>query len=306
MDEFINTIETNRQVFKKKLDIATIVAACILGVGIILLIIGITFSNSICFIIFVLTLIISCLIYGISYATYNKKYLNTFIGDLDKKAIELNYGDNYFYQADGGVGFETMDSSRCINRPDEFYSSKLFASHIEGVSFTSSNYLFKYYHYRTDKDGNTERTVNLYRGRFIKFDFPRELNAFLSIMEKHAIDEMIKDPRLGDKLEFEYMEFNKKFKVKTSDELKANYIITPQVQVNLVDFDNAFNSELICVFIDKSVYVFMHEYAEKMTLGIYKKFDQKVFDNYANEFIIPKLVMDALGLDNDKYTNTNL
>ena len=306
MNEFINTIESNRIFFKKKLNIILIVALSILGAGLICLIIGLIFSNSTLFIIFFLSIIVAAIIYGAGYSVYNKKYLSTFEKDLDRKAIELNYGNDYFYDPIKGIDFESINESRCVNRPDEYHSSKLFEVKRHNISFLSSNYKFDFIHYTTDSKGNSKKEVNHYNGRFIKFTFPRNLNAFLSIMEKNSIDEMIKDPRLGEKIEFEYMEFNEKFIVKASDPLKANYIITPQVQCNIVDLDKAFKSNLIVCYLDNSVYIFMHEYNAKMGLGIYKEFNQKVFDSYANEFIIPLLLIDALDLDNDKYINKNL
>ncbi len=306
MDEFINTIESNRIFFKKKLNIVSIVSLSLLGVGLICLIIGLIFLESTLFIIFFLSLILAAIIYGIGYSIYNKKYLSTFEKDLEKKAIELNYGNDYFFNSNKGIDFGSINESRCVNRPDEYHSSKLFEAKRNNVSFLSSNYVFDFIHYTTDSKGNSRKEVNHYNGRFIKFTFPRNLNAFLSIMEKNSIDEMIKDPRLGEKIEFEFMEFNDKFTVKASDPLKANYIITPQVQCNIVDFDNAFKSDLIVCFLDNAVYVFMHEYNAKMPLGIYKEFNKKVFDSYANEFIIPLLLMDALDLDSDKYVNKNL
>ncbi len=306
MDEFINTIESNRLVFKKKLNIVLIVALSLLGVGIICLIIGLIFLETVLFAIFFFSLIIAAIIYGVGYSIYNKKYLSTFQNDLETKAIELNYGSDYFYEPNKGIDYDSIDESRCVNKPDEYRSSKYFEAKRHNINFVSSNYVFSYIHYSTDSDGNTKKEVNRYNGRFIKFTFPRNLNAFLSLMEKNSVDEMIKDPRLGEKIEFEYMEFNDKFVVKTSDPLKANYIITPQVQCNLVDFDKAFKSDLIVTYLDNSAYIFMHEYNTKMPLGIYKQFNKKVFDSYANEFIIPLLLIDALDLDNDKFVNKNL
>lgn len=306
MEEFINSVESNRKFYKSKLNIFLIVAASILGAGLICLLIGIIFSNFDFVLIFFIALIVAAITYGVGYSSYNKKYLNTFKKDLETKAIEANYGKDYFYDPNKGIDFDSIYESRCVNKPDEYFSKKYFSSSRDGLFFVSSNYELNFIHYTTDSDGNTRKTVNHYNGRFVKFDFPRNLNTFLSIIEKHSKDEMIKDPRIGDKIEFEFMEFNDKFTVKCNDQLKANYIITPQVQCNLVDFDKAFKSDLIVCFIDKSAYVFMHEYIEKMPLGIYKEFNKKVFDSYAYEFIIPLLLIDALDLNNDKFINANL
>ncbi len=303
MDEFINTVENNRVFYKNKLKINLIVGICFCGMGLLFLILYFAFiENILLFFISIFFLIIAIMVYGIGYSIYNKKYINSFKNVLTTKAIEANYASGeYYYNGEQGINLKILMESRSINNPDKYSSNKYFSGVKNNLNFVSCDYVLGYVH-----DDGKNRSVNYYRGKFIRYEVKRNNNVYLSIFEKNLMGEAIKDPRLGDKIEFEYIDFNNKFKAKTNDPLKANYLITPQVQVNLMDFDAAFKSSLGVCLIDNYIYVFMHQYNSQQPLGIYKKFTQDTFRSYSDEFLIPLLIGDALDLNADKYSSKNL
>lgn len=306
MEEFINKVENDRLSIKKKLDISLYIFLSLIGISIILLIFGIIYSNAYCYLFLFIFLLIGLVEYTTCYSIFNSKYIKGFKAKLINNAISYSYGDNYIFDPTKGIDFDLMADSYIFNRPDIFKSDYYLSSEVKGVKFITSLYKVEYEHTRTDSKGNTTTYYNTYTGRFIRYEVKRNNVGFMKIDEGNVDLEAFKDPRIGKKIEFEYMEFNKKFKVKTTDELKANYIITPQFQTDLVDFDNAFDSNLKVIFKDKYVYVFMAEKSSPIGLGIYKKMNEKVFKSYVKEFIAPKLLIDVLHLDDDKFMNENL
>lgn len=302
---FVKEIENTRQQFLKPLKTATYVAVAFLGLGILFLIFAFVFMDrafDILFLIFIICLIIAGVTYVVSYYNANNKYVKKFKNDLTLYAIKQNYGENYEYFELQGLSLETMSKCGFTNHPDRFTSKRCFNARKGTINFISSDYVFSYRHTRTDSKGNTTTYYNDYPGRFIRYEVNKDNKAYMTIFEKIISNEMFKDPRIGEKIEFESIEFNEKFTVKCSDTLKANYLITPVEQVNLIDFDVAFKSHLKIAIDGRFIYVFMASYSSNIPLSIYKKFTLEIFNSYANEFLIPMLLADALGLDKDKYS----
>lgn len=310
MDELILRIENKRKEIFHKQKISIYVSLSILLLSIIFLIFGIIYLNGILFILFIISLVASLCVYFISYATNNKKYLEYSRNDILSEALKFNYGDDYIFKEDEGVDLEILKDSGIINNPYDYVSEKFLSSTYKNVKFISSRYRLDYMHIVTysDKNGvHTREEINHYYGKFIRYEVKRNNNCYLSILEKGATkSEPYKNNRIGKEIEFESINFNKKFNVRSTDESKAMYLITPQVQCDLYDFDNAFLSNLMCVLCDRFIYIFMDSALETSKIGLYTKFNEEAFKKVAKEYVAPKILIDALHLDDDKFMNESL
>lgn len=310
MEEFINKIESKRLEIFKKQKVIIYVSLSIALLSIIFLIFGLIYLKGILFFLFIISLISALCIYFIGYASNNKKYLKFSRNDILKEALKFNYGDNYIFNENEGVSLNILQDSGIINTPYDYVSEKYLSSTYKNVSFISSRYRLDYMHIVTysDKNGtHTREEINHYYGKFIRYEIKRNNNCYLSILEKGATKtEPYKNNRIGKEVEFESINFNKKFNVRCTDLNKAMYLITPQVQCDLYDFDNAFKSNLMCVLCDKYVYVFMANAIETSKISLYTKFNEDAFKAVAKEYVIPKVLIEALHLDDDKYMNESL
>jgi len=95
-----------------------------------------------------------------------------------------------------------------------------------------------------DKDGKTqERVHSIFKGLFFKADFNKDFDGLTIIVPKErsfkgfSFFKKEKENQLHD-VELEDIEFMDKFTVKTTDQILARYILTPNFMNRLLDFSN--------------------------------------------------------------------
>lgn len=309
----ISSLESYRLSQKKKM-LITISILILFGIlGIILTVIGCSrgfydrygeidsfiiaglFINILVFI-FILT------VFSFFNANYKKKITDKF----QKYFLDMFYKEGYTFNFQQGIGFNVLNQSEILRTPDAYTSNNYFASQDQGINFVGCNYDMIFYHYYTDKDGNRHRTEAHFPGKFFEFTYPRSFNHYLVIMEKNANSEAYKVPNKKSLVEFESMDFNKRFRVYCDDQQFAFYVITPQVQLNLMKFDDTLQSYLILVIKENKLYLFMNNFKSKVKFSLFKKLDQSAIDLYAKELKLPIMLADDMDLDKEKFHNREI
>jgi len=110
-----------------------------------------------------------------------------------------------------------------------------------------------------DSDGKTHETT-LFDGVIIRFDMNKNFTGNTVIREKQVLDigNGVKDKTLKQ-TKLEDVEFNKKYKVFTNDEVEARYLLTPTFMEKLKNVQVAFSADRVdCAFYDKYLLIALH------------------------------------------------
>lgn len=263
--------------------------------------IDITFSF-IGFILFVVGIV--GMIFGVS--RINIKLINSFKAEFDKNYLKEIYGDDYEIFPKKGLSFNYLKESDVLRTPDSYTSRNLFTSTYKGIKIEGCDYNATFVHVTTDSKGHTRRVNYDYPGKAYIFTFPRNFNNYFCCFEKGSQSEFYRTPSKRTEVKFESVDFNKKFSSFSSDDTFAFYLMTPQVQLSLLEFDEVVDSKIVFVFDQNKLYVFMNNYSTRARISVFRKVDVSVLKNYILELSIPLKLIDDFDVDKNKFLDRNL
>lgn len=305
-EKLANLESLRKKLLNKAIFVLVFFGLCTL-VGIILFVIQFFDYNDMIyyFVGFVLLIVgVVGMIVGIS--QLNKKLANAFKEEFDKNYLKEIYGDDFqiFYKK--GLSFSYLQQSDVLRSPDHYYSSNLFTSTYKGVQIEGCNYCAEFIHVTTDSKGHTKKVTYSYPGKAYVFTFPRQFKEYFCSFEKGAISEFYRTPSKRSEVEFESVEFNKKFKSYSSDQTFAFYLMTPQVQLSLLEFDEKVKSKIVFVVDGNKLFVFMNNYESAARVSVFKKVSQETLNNYLLELSLPLKLIDDFDVDKNKFLDTSL
>ena len=180
--------------------------------------------------------------------------------------------------------------------PDKYETKNYMNYKIDTTEFALSDYTLQHEH--RDKDGHV--TYDTYaKGRFYVFTFPRVFKNNVKVMERTS--------KWGRQfngmkvVELESIDFNKKFITYCEDELAAFYILTPQVQEQMMALEKQFSGQIYYMFDDNHLYIAVNDSKDSFTFPLNRRFDEDTINEALVEILIPKRFIEALKLNADKY-----
>lgn len=211
--------------------------------------------------------------------------------------IEGLYGPNANYNPNGGYTreyLEGLDSFpvRSLNQ------GQAISGHYAGVQFNIAN--VESYHYETrgsGKDAHQERVTD-FLGSVLNFKMNKPSKATLKVVEGSSLFS-------GKSIDFESVEFNKKFNVYCSDRENAFYIITPQVQLALLEIEKGLPGGLKILFRGEEMVIIASG-----NTTTFKGIDTKKDENYninviLDSILAPAFVVETMNLDHKFFIEEN-
>lgn len=306
--EKLAKLESFRQDLKKKAIIILLIFGIITVVGLILSLLTFINHGLEFYLVYIgfLLLIVGVLGMIIGVNRLNVKLVKLFKEEFDRNYLRDLYGEDYKTFPNKGLSLSYLKQSDVLRNPDNFTSNNLFTSTYKGIEIEGSDFVAQFIHTSTDAKGNTRRVTYSYPGKAYVFTFPREFNNYFCCFEKGSLTEFYRSPSRKSKVEFESVDFNKKFESFSSDDTFAFYLMTPQVQLSLMEFDELVDSKIVFVVDQNKLYVFMNSYSTKAKVGVFRKIDEKVVRNYLLELSIPLKLIDDFDVDKNKFLDENL
>lgn len=312
--EFLEGLDKKRLEYKKKAMKLIIAFSCVSVVGALLWLLDFLFfcemlgdeSGSIISLFGILMMVAGIVGIFIMVGRLNAKFKSDFSSFFTTDVLGAFYKEGYESFPGQGLTYDEMNASQVFTTPDFYKSQNLFVTSYKGIKIRSSNFCFTYVHEYKDKDGHVQKVIVDHNGRGYIFEIPRKFDHFFISLEKGASSELYRTPTSRSKVEFESLDYNKKFNSYSSDQTFAFYMMTPQVQLALLDFDEKINSKVVFSLNENKMYVFLNEFSSKVHISILKKVTEKDIDNYLIELRLPLVLLDSLDLDKNKYLDTNL
>ncbi len=151
---------------------------------------------------------------------FKKIYKETFVVETIKEIL----GD-VTYEPLSGFTEDEVKRTGIINMGNRFYSEDYLSGTYDGVHFRQSDVVVK----RVVHSGKSTHTYIHFNGRLFEFDFPQESNTSTLLFSKNYQYPGKGNGMQYQKIQLENDAFNKKFTIKSVNELDAFYILTPHM-----------------------------------------------------------------------------
>ncbi len=291
MEKRIEEFELYRRKVCKKANI-------FLMVGIILIIVGMYVVASTELTFFVLAVIAGFIFIGLSITSkknLSKEFKEKFVFDLVREI----YPDSH-YEPKSGIPLNELMEPGLFKYPDRYFLEDYLSSSYDGVGFKMCDFDFQEKHVTTDSKGRTQVSYVTYaKGRFMIFDFKRDFNQVLKVAENAYLG---LNTRGLEKVETESIDFNKKFKTFSSDPLTAFYVLTPQIQLKLLELETKFKGSIFFAYMRGKLYVAITDGVSILDINASKKLSLNTLELLKSQLILPASIINELGLSDSKFS----
>jgi hypothetical protein len=307
MDYKIDVIEKERN---KRLKVFKIMALISLGLLIVTIILFTIYSfqkNETLLTVSILFALITLVIFIISFAIPSSGY-DKFVKENLEHAImcDVFKANQFNYEEKNGISFNEMNCAGIFRRPDEFETSDTIRTSYKGVQLVLSDYIFTRITRSVDSKGNTTTHHYPYPGRYMSFTINRDFKSGIAVIDKRNNNDVIVTRPFKNSVDFESIEFNKKFYLTTTDKEKAFYLIRPKEIMDLLDLSKMYKGKIVCVIINHTIYFILADTSVSFEFSLFKKINQeKIQDIYAY-YELPLKIIDTLKLDSDRFNAKEL
>ena len=204
------------------------------------------------------------------------------------------------YNMNQGLSQAVIMEPGFFKKPDRFTSEDYLKASYNGVPFEMSEFDCKERHEHHDSKGNTTVTYETYaKGRMIIIDFKREINDTVKVLETKWLGANLHGLK---KVEMESIEFNKKFSTYSSNPLTTFYLLTPQVQLKLLELESKFKGSIFFAYQGGKFYVVINDNQKILEVNPSKPLQSGTIDILTSQLELPAAIINELKFDKGKYT----
>lgn len=204
--------------------------------------------------------------------------------------------ENFYYNPSRGVNLDNLLRPNFFAPPDRYLGSNALAAKHENILFEMCDYNLQ--KISRDNKGNTTYTTYA-SGRFVDIMFERDLKGEVKIIEKSFLN------NIGGaglkKVELESLEFNKKFNVKATNELVAFFVLTPQIQEKILQFEKKYSGRVYVAFMVNHLYIAIEGENISFNFSVFKPLDNRVVEAAKNDVCLPKIINKMFDLSGEKF-----
>ena len=247
---------------------------------------------------FVISTIAKAITNGKEILKFNKAFKDIFV----KEALKSTFED-LTYNIDEGFSEKTIYDYGMLDTGDQFSSNDYIAGKYKGINFEQSDLFIEEKHETTDSDGNTEVTwIPIFTGRYMIFDFNKHFKANVQVASKNFYSRSLPWGQKYSTVKMEDMEFNKIFKVYTSMEHDAFYLLTPHFIDIIKHLYNQLNAGIMLGFLDNRLHVAIDNGEDSFEWNVLKPIDEEeIKNNILKDIKIITDFVNELNLDNDLF-----
>lgn len=295
MTQILNdsSITKSRDEFNKKYKTFMIVLGCVF---LAIFIAGLVFSIYNKFYIFIAFIFaFLALLYFFCGYIYKNSLKKQYANLMTPTVIETIYGPKAIYELNKGYARSYLEGLKIF--PVNILEQRTFISgHFDDVPFTTADVTS--YHWETrgsGKDRHREKVID-FMGSVMSFRLNKASKATIKVNEGMSLFS-------GKSIDFESVEFNKKFNVYCSDEENAFYIITPQLQLAMLDLEKYLPGGMTFLFRGNELVI-----AISGNTISFDKIDMKKDLNHNLNIILdvllaPAFIIDKMNLDHNFFIN---
>lgn len=235
----------------------------------------------------------SLIVMGIGFNGFNKLSFR-FKTEVLSEVI-VSFIDEGQYLPTSGLSETQVYSSEFIKRADRYHSEDYLKGKMDGVSFVSSDIKLEERHVEHTKNGTRTYYETYFLGRLFIFEFNKNFDGYLQVLENGRPQSR----RKFEKVKLESVDFNKKFKTYSTNDLSAFYVLTPHLMEALMNFEKHNKGSISFSFIDSRVYIGINNFKDTFKLKMFKVLDETTFKEFQRELEVIKEIVVELKLNND-------
>ncbi|MDD3122936.1 MAG: DUF3137 domain-containing protein [Candidatus Izemoplasmatales bacterium] len=201
------------------------------------------------------------------------------------------------YNPDAGLSQMDVYGTEFIKTADRFYTEDLITGSIENVDFISSDVRLEERHVEQTKNGTRVYYVPYFIGRIFKFNFNKEFEGYLQVLESGSPISKHK----FEKVKLESIDFNKKFKTYATTELSAFYVLTPDIIEAIMHLEKANPGRIGLSFTGETLYIAINNNKDTFELKMFKPIDNSIIEEFKKDLLVIKDVIVALKLNNNLF-----
>jgi len=224
------------------------------------------------------------------FSSLKKEFKQTFLKELFASLIP-----GIEYMPGSGLSSQTVYEGEFLKKADRFHSEDYLQGKIDDVDFISSDVRLEERRVRHTKNGTQVYYVPYFVGRIFRFDFHKELVGRLQVLESGSP----KSRRRFKKVELESIDFNKKFRVFSEEELTAFYILTPDIMEAIFALEKRHPGNISFSFSDQQLYIGINNNKNTFELKLFKQLSEEEVEIFKHDLLVIKDVIQSLKLNNN-------
>ncbi|RYX84076.1 DUF3137 domain-containing protein [bacterium] len=258
----LQSLEAQRLVYAQKAQNGIYIGLGVFAVGV-LIVLGMNLG----FIFLLAPLMLGALIWGITSSNARNAYSSEF-KTFVMPTLVSQFGDLH-YQAQPGLSEGEFNRANLFSRPDRYNSEDLIEGTIGATRIRLSEVHAEERHQRRDSNGTTHTEYrDIFNGLMFIFDFnknfvgqtyvmPEDLTGAMGSLGKMFQKMGAQLTGRGQLVQLEDPEFEGMFKVNSSDQTEARYILSSSLMRRLVDLRKRQNNVVAAAFIGGQMYLML-------------------------------------------------
>jgi hypothetical protein len=217
------------------------------------------------------------------------EFKNTVLNDMFKSLIP-----DVEYQPRKGLSPFEVYNTEFLKKADRFHSEDYIAGKIDDVDFVSSDVRLEERHVEHTKNGTRTYYVPYFVGRVFRFKFNKDFVGSLQVLEGGSPYSR----RKFNKVKLESIDFNKKFKIYSEEDLTAFYILTPDIMEAIFHLEKRNPGRIKMSFLGDYLYVGINNNKNTFELKMFRKIDKSMIEEFKKDLLVIKDFIVSLKLNN--------
>lgn len=203
------------------------------------------------------------------------------------------------YSPNSGLDPATVYRTECLKRADRFRSEDLITGDFDGVAFRCSDVVLEEKHVERTKDGYREYYVAFFTGRIFEVTFNKEFEGYLQVLEGGSPI----SNRPFQKVALESIDFNKKFRTYSTNELSAFLVLTPDIMERMMQLEKENPGRISFSFTGSTLYIALNNNKNTFELRPFRKIDDSMIEEFKKDFLVIKDIITLLKLNQKIFKN---
>ena len=248
--------------------------------------------------VFAMLMLVAVLVPSSQYSKFCKKDLEMIVlKDVFKDAKQFEYYES------NKLDYKDLARSKLLRSPYKFKTFDTLYTDYKDVEIILTNFDFITLETHTDSEGHTHTTEEHHYGRYIEFNLEKTFDYELAIVEKGNNPQIICSKPFKEKVEFESVDFNKKFTCTCNDKQTAYVLIQPKEMVEFLDMHKDYKGQISYSFIKKKVFFILNGTKTSISYNLFSKLSDKKINEVRSFYNLPIDVIDRLKLHKDKFND---
>jgi hypothetical protein len=231
--------------------------------------------------------------------TKKSNFSNTVASNLQAE-INAELFPNAKYSPNG-LSINVLMKPGFFAPPDRYYSKNYMTATFDGIEFEKSHYQFQRRETHTDSHGNTTTTyVDYAVGTMYHFAYGRDFGGIMKVLEKSGFS-FLNGKEGMQKVETEFINFNKKFLVLSTDQQLVFYLLTPQIQEKIMSLETLAAGQFYMAFIGDELFIALNDNDQSLRIPFKTPMTEENMEPIVEYMSIPAVFITLLGLNKAKF-----